>query len=248
MTPMKTTNSVRVLVVSDLHFNKEWFDWVQKQAALHLHDGIIIAGDLIGPVWNCSAKDQVAWLTRWIKTFPGKRLVLCSGNHDQRPDDVPPALQNWMEALDYPHVTTDRQNVDIRGWGFECVPWNAMPLRGGLKQIAVCHCPPEGAKTAINDPECVDFGDFELGEWLRRPLGRHGYPQPPYAVLSGHTHRRRRWWDRVGKTWSLNTGVGASVSVPNHIVLTLGNVATAELWVGGTLTDKILLGSPYPQE
>lgn len=221
-----TTNmkSLRVLHCSDLHFEKRWFDWIRQQC--HLYQAVVISGDLIGRAGGVSMHEQVKWVTQWIANFPGKRLILCSGNHDERPDDVPPSLQNWVQDLDYAHVTTDWQNVQVGAWNFECVPWGEMPLRGGPKQIAVCHCPPEGAKTAIVEPECVDFGDFELGEWLRQPQGHSSDElfSPPAILLSGHIHRPRRWWDQVGAcSLSFNPGVGpvAPRGIPNHNIVNL---------------------------
>lgn len=238
---MNTKKLLRVLHCSDLHFEKRWFDWIRRQSPLF--QAIVISGDLIGRAGKISMHEQVKWVTEWIATFPGKRLILCSGNHDERPDDVPPALQHWMRDLDYPHVTTDRQNVQIGDWNFECVPWNEMPMRGGRRQIAVCHCPPEGAKTAIAEPECVDFGDFELGEWLRQPQGHasDGLFPPAAVVLSGHTHRPRRWWDRIGaSSYSFNPGVGKSVAVPNHIVLTLGGAVRSARWSAGQAPEEVI--------
>ena len=248
-----TTNmkSLRVLHCSDLHFEKRWFDWIRQQC--HLYQAVVVSGDLIGRVENVSMHEQVTWVTEWIANFPGKRLIVCSGNHDERPDDVPPALQNWIQDLNYPHVTTDRQSVQIGDWNFECVPWNQMPLRGGPRQVAVCHCPPEGAKTAIAEPECVDFGDFELGEWLRQTQDQGAAaPFPPAAiVLSGHTHRARRWWDRIGEySYSFNPGVGASApfEIPNHIILDL-TARIAEYRTSGSPRDRIRLaiGSAAPK-
>ena len=247
MMTMNTKLPLRVLHCSDLHFEKSWFHWIRRKSAFF--QAVVISGDLIGRAGKISMHEQVNWVTEWIATFPGKCLILCSGNHDERPDDVPPALQNWLGDLNYPHVTTDRQNIQIEDWNFECVPWNEMPQRGGPRQIAVCHCPPEGAKTAIAEPECVDFGDFELGEWLRQPQG-HASDElfPPAAiVLSGHTHRSRRWWDRVGTSYSFNPGVGAVAprGVPNHIILNL-TAQTAELNSADGRTERISLKVKTP--
>lgn len=246
-TNMKTP--LRVLHCSDLHFQKRWFDWIRQQ--YHLYQAVVISGDLIGRAEGASMHEQVKWVTQWIANFPGKRLILCSGNHDERPDDVPPALQNWLGDLNYPHVTTDRQNVQIEDWNFECVPWDEMPQRGGPRQIAVCHCPPEGAKTAIVEPESVDFGDFELGDWLRQPQGHASAAFPPPAiVLSGHIHRPRRWWDRVGvSSLSFNPGVGALAprGIPNHNILNLtAEIAEWNSADGRTERISLKLNAPGP--
>jgi predicted MPP superfamily phosphohydrolase len=206
---------MRILHISDFHFHKPWFAWARRQA--DQYDAVAFTGDLIGRVDRVSAERQIEWLTGWVENFPG-RLLLCSGNHDERWDDVPPTLQNWVGDLRFGHVTTDNQCARIDSWNFECVSWGGVPSRGGSKQITLMHCPPHGADTGISDLEGIDYGCPDLAQILQG-----GSPLvPPWLVLSGHIHRPRKWHQRIARSWSLSPGCGRSLEEPNHIRLDLG--------------------------
>lgn len=205
---------MKLLHVSDLHFNRAWFNWVAEHATDF--DTVAITGDLIGSANLAPVEKQIEWLRAWMRKFP-RQVLLCSGNHDQRSPDIPMHLSRWLSALDLPNVVRDDQKIAVGGWSFECVPWGAQPSEGGADRITLLHCPPEGAKTSISDPECVDWGDFDLAENLRIGLNA------PWLLLGGHVHRCRRWCDRVGKTWTLNAATDDRLSLarPNYIQVDL---------------------------
>ena len=211
-----------VLHVSDFHFHLPAFHWCRRVAANF--SAVACTGDFLdsSPDSSTPAIDQVAWVTQWVRDFPVP-LWLASGNHDHDREDLPRHLQRWVTKLKFKHVTTDGRRTTHGSWEVECVGWGEVPQAESRQCLALVHCPPAGAETAIESAFRVDYGDFDLGEILR-----HGF-QPPELVLSGHVHQRRRFYDRVGYSLSLNPGAArAKAAYPNHIILDL-DVRTAEL-------------------
>jgi len=77
---------LKLLHVTDLHLNKNWYDWVAAHALDY--DATCISGDLLNlfgfdDVGN-GAKSQIRWVRHWVANFPSK-LFLRSGNHDYFP-------------------------------------------------------------------------------------------------------------------------------------------------------------------
>jgi len=222
---------MRLLHVSDFHFNRDWFAWLELSAPEY--DAVALTGDLIGPAQVLAVEEQIVWLRSWAESFPAP-LLLCSGNHDFCEDWVPAPLQNWMRKIRSPMVLTDGQRRRLGDWTFESVAWNEVPIYGGNRNIALIHCPPTGAETAISYPENVDWGDLELAEMLM-----HDDPDfVPRIVLSGHVHRPRGWHDRMGSTLTLNPGVNAGAPWPNHNIIDLAD-RTVEHRSHGVSADKI---------
>ncbi len=205
---------MRILHISDFHFHRPWFRWAAAQAKDF--DAVAFSGDFIEATRAPAVESQIDWVRNWVRDFPG-RLLVCSGNHDDRPFDVPTTCRGWIRKLTSPRVTADFGKATIGQWRFECVPWEGQPTQGGGDTIALMHCPPQRATTAISHPESVDFGDFDLAENLTAKMNA------PYLLLGGHVHRPRRWIARMGDSWSLNPGVDETRggSVPHHIVIDL---------------------------
>ena len=203
---------MRILHLTDFHFHKPWFDWA-AQAARDF-DLVALTGDLLRCDASLPFDRQVAWVRAWIDAFPG-RLAICSGNHDE------PA--GWLNGAARPAVTVDGGQMALGGWGFESVGWGHLPTAGGARQVALVHCPPEGTATAKSRKDGADWGDFELGELLRRgPVANR-----PRLILSGHLHAPLSWRHRVNGSWLLNPGVAAGGRVPRRIIIDLAR-QTAE--------------------
>lgn len=201
---------MRILHVTDFHYHQPWFDWLSRNAANF--DAVALTGDLLGLSKREPIDRQIAWVQHWIREFPGQ-LMICSGNHDVLEGDS----AAWLETAAREKVLVDGQHLALGAWSFEAVGWGLAPTRGGENQIALVHCPPEQAETAIHLDEATDWGDFELHELLvRGPAALR-----PRLVLSGHVHRPRRWFHKLGNSWSLNPGVGSDKSNPNHTVIDL---------------------------
>jgi Icc-related predicted phosphoesterase len=75
---------LKILLVSDLHFQKPWFLWLIKEAPHY--DLVCIAGDLLdGFNEEVSVLDQILWLLKQWKPLyleTGVALAVSSGNHD----------------------------------------------------------------------------------------------------------------------------------------------------------------------
>ncbi|MBW7893747.1 MAG: metallophosphoesterase [Opitutaceae bacterium] len=201
---------MRILHVTDFHYHQPWFDWLSRNAVDF--DAVALTGDLLDLSKREPIERQIAWVQHWIREFPGQ-LMICSGNHDALEGDS----AAWLARGATNKVLVDGQHLALGAWSFEAVGWGSLPSCGGENQIALVHCPPEQAETAIHLDEATDWGDFELHELLvRGPAALR-----PRLVLSGHVHRPRRWYHRFGRTWSFNPGVGVHREVPNHIELDL---------------------------
>jgi Icc-related predicted phosphoesterase len=210
---------MRLALFSDLHFRKSTFRHIAKAAAVY--DAVAIAGDFLDSLSATPAVDQVAWVTKWMRDFPGRRLLVASGNHDQERDDLPQHLQHWLADLDFPHLSTDGDITLLGSTVVQCVGWGEQPQPCGPHSIALMHCPPSGAQTAIEKESGLEFGDYELALTLLQGF------QPPELILSGHVHRPRRWNDPMGlNSLSLNPGC-ADGPRPSYIVVNL-TVRTAE--------------------
>ena len=242
MSPPPST--LRILHVSDLHFRRAYFRWITAAARTGKYHAVAISGDLIGRLDVHGAEHQVAWIRKWItQSFPREvHLLISSGNHDGEDNDLPP-LREWVGNLKLPNVTSDGQHLQLAQWNFECVPWSEVPVRGGPHQVTLCHAPPTGLPTAVSYPENVDFGDFELSELLRYPPP--GYV-PPCTILSGHVHRGKRPFARIGDCVSMNPSTGDSPTMPNFNVLTLGaEKQTAEWHASDGRREIVSLGKAH---
>lgn len=201
---------MRILHVSDFHCCQAWFAWLNQQAGNYA--AVAFTGDLLDQFGREPIHRQVAWLKPWLRAFPG-RLLVCSGNHDTDNE----SYSGLLAELAGPQVLVDGQQLTLGRWSFESVAWKSLPTRGGDRQIALAHRPPEQADTAIAAGEYIDRGDFDLRELLVRGPER----LRPRLVLSGHVHQPTRWYHRLGRSWSFNPGMGVNCVVPNHIVLDL---------------------------
>jgi len=66
---------MNIFHTTDLHFNKNWFQWIEKEQ--DKYDVFCISGDFL-----CSSKDetvqeQILWVSAWIVNFK-KPLIVCS--------------------------------------------------------------------------------------------------------------------------------------------------------------------------
>jgi len=68
-----------ILHLSDLHFNRRWFNWLRHNAPTH--DLLVLAGDLLNHADATPLSDQIKWVSDWIRDYP-KPISVCSGPHD----------------------------------------------------------------------------------------------------------------------------------------------------------------------
>jgi len=235
---------VRILLVSDLHYNLRQYDWVMSRAGAH--DVVVIAGDHLNIASPVALEAQIAavrvTLGRLATLAP---LLVCSGNHDL--DARSPAGEKtttWLGPLRRSGVAVDGDSATIAGVTFTIVGWWDGPAARDEAELAldraaascrrpwvwVYHSPPEGPLSWTGRRH---FGDPVVASWIRR--------WAPDAVLCGHIHQAPfvdggSWADRVGTTWVFNAGaeIGA---VPPAIEIDLGRRRAA--WTSVTGRDRV---------
>jgi len=231
-----------ILHISDLHFNREWFAWVNANA--HRCHLVCLSGDALDMESDTSLAQQVVWFAAWLEAFQrhGIPLAICSGNHDINPlndaEGVPPELlsrllvtPNWMDALKSDLVIVDQENrvvpVGKSKILVTTLPYHDedMPLRQRSKALWN-----EGARLRAQHkipwivlahlpPADSCFGDLGCDQDL---LSQIEDRQPDY-VLCGHVHARPyaphgSWKDQIGHTLCFNPGYAkARRAMPNHI-------------------------------
>lgn len=212
---------MKLLHLTDLHFNQRWFEWAAREATNF--EAVAISGDLLHRDCSTPFDRQIAWAKDWILHFPVP-LILCSGLDDI--DGMKRA--RWLETLAREQITVDRGLARLGDWSVEAVPWYRLPAHGGERHIAVAHIGPSGVSPSLLWPDDLDGGDERLSRHLRRAV------TPPGVILCGNVHDSAGWAGRIGSSWIFNPGVGCqSAGTPNHIVLDLDRREAR--WVGNGL-------------
>jgi Icc-related predicted phosphoesterase len=197
-----------ILHVTDLHFNKRWFDWLLHCAPPH--DLAVISGDLLDLASATPHRRQIAWVSDWLGRYP-RPLCVASGNHDLEWHDQTarwmPAY--WLRFVANPNVWVDSQRIELDGTTILTLGCATRP-KGGEADIWVVHAGP--AKTLVTTRRGGgDGGDPDLNASLKR--------YAPRLVLSGHVHDPVHWGQHDGHTLLLNPGRAAQAEVPNHILV-----------------------------
>jgi Icc-related predicted phosphoesterase len=206
--------AVRLLLVSDIHFDLRKLDAVLARAPEV--DIVVIAGDLldIGSSLPLDAQITVAltYLERLVATAP---TIICSGNHDlDHRADSGEKVTRWFADAKALGVHVDGDSLDRDGWRLTSCAWWEGPatladLEASLVEAAedrprrwlwVFHGPPEGPLSWTGSKH---YGDPELP----RLLEEHA----PDIVLCGHIHqapftREGGWVEHRGSTWLFNGG------------------------------------------
>jgi Icc-related predicted phosphoesterase len=220
---------VRILLVSDLHYNLPQFDWVVHAAPSF--DLVVLAGDQLDISSTVSLDVQSVVVLRYLSLLQAaSRLAACSGNHDLTgPDAQGEQAALWLAEARACGVPTDGDSFVVGDTRITICPWWDGPLgRQALdarleaeaaqrpaRWIWLYHWPPQGSPTCWTGRR--DYGDADLDGWI----GRH----QPDMVLTGHVHESPfkpagAWADRIGRTWVFNAG-RQSGPVPAHIEIDL---------------------------
>jgi Icc-related predicted phosphoesterase len=197
-----------ILHLTDLHFNKRWFNWLPNNAPAH--DLLILSGDLLNLSDLTAHTDQIAWVADWINDYP-RPLCVCSGPSDLEWDGAverwTPAY--WLRNFANRQAWADGTRVSFNNLSVLNIGCTTHP-KGGDADIWVVHTPP--ARTAVSTHvNGRDSGDSELVAAVRR--------HAPRVVLSGHVHDPLDWHTRHGPTLLMNPGRSHDTPVPNHIIL-----------------------------
>ena len=227
---------MRLLHVSDLHFNRIWFRWLTQRAKEV--DAVCLSGDWIhrAQPLPLSVRNQACWCQDWLAAYPGL-LFGCTGNHDWWRMKTPPhsdarggkperrdlnAEGGWLYKARRPGILLDEAGA-IGGLSFYAQSWGgALDIYPSGPTVILANEPPHGHPVAQGEGR--DSGDVDLMELAGRlPIGS--------LVLSGHIHQPRRWCSRCGDAWCFNPGVDRAASEPNHIMIdTERQEARAFLW------------------
>lgn len=200
-----------LLHVSDLHFNRRWFNWLSVNAPAH--DLLVISGDLLNHSDVTPLREQIDWVSDWMEAYP-RPMCVVSGSHDLEWSETvgrwTPAY--WLRALDGSKVWTDSQRVVLDGLSILNIGCTTRP-KGGEADIWVVHTPPAGTKVATRADRADgrDDGDLELARAVRR--------YAPRLILSGGVHSPAAWRDELDTTVCLNPGRLPDAPYPNHILL-----------------------------
>ena len=229
---------MRVLLVSDLHYDLRKLDWVVARATDPAAgiDVAVLAGDLLDIASSVPLDAQIAvvlsYLERLAAALP---TVVCSGNHDldTRRESGEKETRWLAEARAY-GVVVDGESLDLGGWRLTaCAWWEGPETLAALEErldaaakdrpdhwVWAFHGPPEGPLSWTGTRH---YGDPELP----RLLETHS----PDLVLCGHIHQapftpEGSWVERRGDTWLFNPGYQGGAE-PTSIVLDLDDRTAA---------------------
>jgi Icc-related predicted phosphoesterase len=219
---------VRVLLVSDLHYELPKFDWILERAGEF--DLLVVAGDLLSASSVVPLDVQIGVALEYLNRFVAKvPTVACSGNHDldDRGDDGE-KLTAWIQEARRAGVVVDGDSTTIGDWTITACAWWEGPatlahLEDALARATeeraarwmwVYHSPPDGPLSLTG---ARSVGDPELPRLLER--------FHPDVVLCGHVHESPfvsggGWVAQRSGAWLFNSGQlhGAD---PAHIVIDL---------------------------
>ena len=242
---------MKILHVTDFHFNKAWFRWLRRNRKKF--DAICLTGDLLDLAIGEQREGvpmlkQAQWVLRWLSRYDGPPLFICSGNHDDFFESHkgvvnPLAKMGFLRtaAAANPLVLIDGTDTVLFGYRFVCAGWKAVPAYVASQEpvILLTHSGPDGSRVAA-----------------KIPAGQHGLDAaalveqlpPGSIVLCGHEHSPRSWRTKWWNCMCINPGSGTNTtrSEPNRVIiepdrnfLTLETeVSTNPVWTRLTQGDE----------
>ena len=190
-----TDSSVRVLLVSDLHYDLRKLDWLMARwpdpsVAINI---AVLAGDLLDIASSVPLDTQITVVLSYLERLAARvPTVVCSGNHDL--DSRTDSGENGADGSSKRHhgVVVDGDSLDLGGWRLTACAWWEGPetlavLEARLDEAAadrparwawVFHGPPEGP---LSWTGARHYGDPELPRLLDT--------YSPDVVLCGHIHQ-----------------------------------------------------------
>ncbi|NIP38349.1 MAG: phosphohydrolase [Candidatus Dadabacteria bacterium] len=218
---------MKCLIVSDLHYRLNHYDWVLKESANF--DLVVIAGDLLDVGSIASPKAQITVVTKYLsKLSKNTKIIVCSGNHDL--DARNPSGEKyarWVFKINDLGIPSDGNDISLNGSIFTILPWWDGPeLLSKIEEhlakdsdtikdnwIWIYHTPSDKSQTSWDGKKFN--GDENLNKWIKI--------YNPYMVISGHCHlspfkNDGSWIDRVNSTWVFNPGMQIG-PFPTHIIL-----------------------------
>ena len=196
---------LNILHTTDLHFNKQWFEWIANQQ--ENYDVFCITGDFLNDSKDETLLEQIEWITNWMKSFK-KPLFVCSGNHDIE------ELENedWLNKIS--NVYSDNSIKIIDGVKFGCIPYIAPNFIDFDEcNIILYHLPPSNTTTSTHNKTNKDWGDKELSRLLKKKI------ISPKIILCGHLHHPTDTIDKINNTKIYNAGVNKENLIPNYHII-----------------------------
>jgi Icc-related predicted phosphoesterase len=236
---------MRLIFIADLHFTLKQFDWLLAHASEY--DVIVIGGDLLDLGSDLDLDVQITVVEKYFGLLrkSGKKLVVCSGNHDGDSRNAgDESVAQWLQDSRAEGLFVDGDSFDVSDCHFTVCPWWDGELSRGeiVRQLEreaarphgrwiwIHHAPPVGAMTCWTGRKAV--GDEFLRQWIER--------FQPDMVLSGHIHNapfseQGSWVDRIGPTWVFNAGRQLG---PRPTTLTIDLAAMTAEW--NSLSDRVV--------
>lgn len=206
---------MRILIVSDLHYDLRQFDWLASNHTRY--ELVVIAGDLMELGSYVDADTQAAVVEQYFRRIcRDVPMVVCSGNHDLVEELDGTRTNDWLGELAIPGLVVDHGVYEDERVRILSLPWweneserdrvaawlaRQQSPGDGRPVIWVHHAPPRGSPTGWNGRR--DVGDASLAGWIR---SHH-----PDLVVTGHVHDAPyqpdgSWIDRIGDTVVTNGG------------------------------------------
>jgi Icc-related predicted phosphoesterase len=241
---------MKLLFVSDLHYNLKQLDWVSA-AAVNV-EVVVIGGDLLDIAAPVDARAQILVMLKYLERLSGSaRVILCSGNHDLDARGVHgEKYARWIDKARADRVFTDGTSVDFDGTLVTVCPWWDGPStkravaellardaeKNKERWIWIYHSPPTDSPTSRVGKRHI--GDADLASWIQA--------YTPEMVFTGHIHQSPfvkggSWVDRLGDTWVFNPGQQIGPS-PTRILFD-SDRATA-VWVSLAGAEYVNLSAP----
>ncbi len=246
---------MRLLCVSDVHYNLPQLDWTLDQAGQV--DVVVLAGDLLDIAGRSPLEAQIVVVSKYLTRMARSAVVLASsGNHDlDGPGPDGEQRAGWLPAVDVPQLFVDGASVDLEDIRFTVCQWWDGPLTKEIVAeqlraaavdrpahwVWIYHSPPAGSRLCTNGRR--EYPDPDLTAWIDQ--------WQPDMVFCGHIHQAPwvdggSWVDRQGPTWVFNAGHQPGHEPP-HIVVDVG--ARTASWMGAPAQEIVDLsdtdgGSP----
>ena len=244
--------TVRILVVSDLHYSLRQFDWLVHAAPEF--ELVVLAGDHLDISSSVECDAQIVVVLRYFELLSGLvPVIVSSGNHDLSGRDANgEAAALWLADARSSGVVSDGDSLMVGDTLITVCPWwdgpagrqtvadqlDAASARRPRNWIWVYHWPPVDSPTSWTGRR--HYGDADLAGWIA--------DHRPDIVLTGHVHEPPfktdgSWADRIGDTWVFNPGrqIGP---VPTRIEIDLATHAVA--WFSLLGTEELSLTDPAP--
>ncbi|NIT13407.1 MAG: phosphohydrolase [Candidatus Dadabacteria bacterium] len=218
---------MKCLIVSDLHYRLNHYDWVLKES--DNFDLVIIAGDLLDAGSIANPKAQITVVTKYLsKLNEITNIIVCSGNHDlDARNSSGEKYARWVLKANDLGIPADGNGISLNGSMFSILPWwdgpellyeieNLLARDAGANNdnwIWIYHTPSNNSRTSWDGKKYN--GDENLNKWIRR--------YKPKMVISGHCHlspfkNDGSWIDQIESTWVFNPGMQIG-PFPAHIIL-----------------------------